>query len=225
LLKVQNLEIKSPKIVCVDGYIETVSEIHHLLTELSEKSIPAILFCRGMSEDVLHTIKTNNDRRTLQVYPCSVHFDLENANTLVDLAVISGCDVTSSLKGDLISSINFSSLGNVEKINLSQNNISIKSSKSERLKSHLNALKEKIKERPEISEILSKRLKSLNSSYLEISIPDGLDYYYKSKQLDEGIRIISSYMNNTYTPERTADFYLKSLNQYLNDLEVIESET
>lgn len=224
LVKVNNLEILKPKVVCIDGYIENISEIHHLLTEISEQKIPLLLFCRGMSDDVLHTIKVNNERKTIQVFPYSVQFDIENVNTLVDLANISCCDVISSVKGDLISSIKFSSLGNVDKANISQSSVSLRAKETERLKNHIENLKLTIKDRLEISDILSKRLKSLSSSYLEISIPEGIDFYFKSQELDEGIRIISSFLSNTYTPEKTANFYLSSMTEYLNNLHITKEE-
>ena len=102
LLKDDNLFLRDARIACIDGYVESVSELHLLLEELSEAKVPCFLFVRGMSEDVLHTIKTNNDRKTLMVFPYIVPFDLDSVNTIVDIAVSAGTDVLSNLKSDKI---------------------------------------------------------------------------------------------------------------------------
>jgi hypothetical protein len=155
-----------------------------------------------MSEDVLHTIKVNNERKTLQVYPFLVPFDAENVNTIVDIAVVSDSDVTSSLKGDLISTIDLKKLGCAHGCSFtSAGSINIKKAKNKkRIQDHVDVLKKTLDERKELSEIFTKRIRSLSTSCLEISIPDDVDYYSKSQQIDEGIRILSSVINNTFDP-------------------------
>jgi hypothetical protein len=202
LIKVNHLFFDFCYISCIDGYIESVSEIHHLLSSLSENKEACIIFCRGMSDDVLHTIKVNNERKTLQVYPFLVPFDAENVNTIVDIAVVSDSDVTSSLKGDLISAIETKNLGCAYGCSFtSTGSINIKRAKNKkRIQDHVDALKKNLEERKELSEIFSKRIRNLSTSCLEISIPDDVDYYSKSQQIDEGIRILSSVINNTFNP-------------------------
>ena len=220
MLKIKNIEVKKLKIACIDGFIESVAEIHHLLSWASENQQAIALFCRGMSEDVLNTIKVNNERKTLQLYPYQVKFDLENVNTLVDIAVVSNCDVVSSLKGDLISSTSYKNLGSVESSILTETTVNLKNKKTKRIDDHLRYLKNLADERKEISDILSKRIKSMSSSYIEISIPEGIDYSYSSLELDEGIRIITSIINNSYTPEKSVDFYHASLSEYISNLDL-----
>lgn len=217
LLKIKNLELKNTKIICIDGYIESVSEIHHLLERLSETKEQAVLFCRGMSNDVLNTIKVNLDRQTITLYPYIVNFDVFDANKLVDIAVVSNNDIVTSLKGNLISSIDLEKIKSVDSCSCSQSIVRIKNQKSsKRIEEHILHLKKLLEERPEIEEILAKRLKSLTSNCLDISIPDDMNFYSNCQQLDEGIRIISSVINKIYQPNKTVRKYVEAYSNYTN---------
>jgi len=219
LLKSKNLSLKVCRVLCVDGYIENVSEIHHLLTELSEKKVPCLFFTRGMSDDVLHTVKVNNDRKTVHVVPFSVPFDAENVNTIVDIAVSTGTDVVSSLKGELISSCKYENLGRCEEAIIDGGNVVIKNAKiSNRVDLHISSLKEQLESKKGLEEILSKRLQSLSSSCVDVYIPDDFSYFHRSSQFDEGIRIISSVLNNTFSPEKVARDTLESFEKFVSSV-------
>ena len=221
LLTVKSCLLEKAKIACIDGYIESVSEIHHLLTSFAESKTPAVLFCRGMSNDVLHTIKVNNERKTIVLYPFTVPFDVDNVNMLVDIAVVTDTDVISSTKGELISSAKIENLGRVSQIVLSTDSVTIRNCPTKRVKNHLENLKKTVKERREIEEILSKRIRSLTSSCIEISLPDDINFYHDSQQLDESIRILMSCIRNTYSPVETAEFYYQKFEKMINDTEIM----
>ena len=87
----------------IDGFIDSVGEIHHLLTEASENKQPYIIFCKGMHEEVKKTIMYNLKRGTINVMPISLLINEENVNILNDIASCHGSDIVSSLKGDTIS--------------------------------------------------------------------------------------------------------------------------
>jgi len=72
-----------PRVFCIDGFIEEVSEIHHLLEAAAAAREPCFVFVRGVSDDVKHTLKVNYDRGSLRVLPIGVKFDLEGMNTLM----------------------------------------------------------------------------------------------------------------------------------------------
>jgi len=206
LFKYSPIFLPKGRTCCIDGYVENVSELHRFLEDLSKTKETCILFCRGMSDDVVNTLKVNFDRKTVIVYPFIVPFDLENVNTLVDLAVSTGTDVISSNKGDLISSIDTKSAGHVEFCTLSGRSIRFKCSNSkDRVKNHLANLKNSLIEKEEVSNLLEKRIRSLTASCIDIHIPDDINFYSSSHQLDEGIRIISSIINNTYDPVLIAE--------------------
>lgn len=213
------------KIILIDGFIENVSEIHHLLEyfSLEEKTTPFLIFCRGMSDDVCHTIATNNLRGTFLCFPYKVNFDLENANTLVDIAVITGSDIISTLKGDLISSIKIDSLKTVDSFIKTSSEILIKNSKyRQQVNNHINQLKFKAENSNEdIKKYLFERIKSLTSNSIDIVIPDDINFYFRSQELDSGIRLIISQINNSPSLKLVVDEYYQNLISTLNSISFV----
>ena len=218
-IPVTKQEHSNIKIICIDGYIESVSEIHNVLEYLSQTKDSCIIFSRGMSEDVLHTIKINNDRGSLSLFPYIVPFDIDNVNTLVDLSVVAGSDIISSLKGNLISSIDVFSIKSVDKCSLFKDKVVIKNESSrQRIIQHIEHLKRTIEERQNLSEVISNRIKSLSSSCIEISLADDINFYSCSQQIDEGIRVISAIMNKNYNNYSISKDQLFVLEKTLDDL-------
>ena len=96
--------IKNYRFVIINGYIESVSEIHHLLYRANETKEPYVVFCYGMSEEVKQTVIKNNSMGRLRVYPVCLDSNDENTlNILNDFAVIQGGTVVSSDLGQTIS--------------------------------------------------------------------------------------------------------------------------
>lgn len=213
------------KLILIDGFIENVSEIHHIFHYFSTKepATPFLIFCRGMSDDVLSTISTNNQRGSFNCHPYKVNFDLESANTLVDIAVISGCDVISSLKGDLISSIQLESLKKIDYFSNNNQGISIKNSKNnESVRIHVGRLKKKLDEVPdEGKKYLIQRIKSLSANSIDIAIPDDINYFSRSQELDEGIRILISYVNKCPDTEIVLKEFQKKLLDTIDNIATI----
>lgn len=208
-------KVKNVRIACIDGFIENVSELHVLFSQLSESHLTCFVFCRGMSNDVLHTIKVNNDRGSLRIKPYLVPYDIENVNVLVDLAVISGTDVTSSLKGDLISTIDLTRTGHVDEVTEFESSIIMSTASSIRLNEHIERLRKERDDRSDISEVIDKRLKSLTASCARIYVPDDMNYFDIRRQFDLSIRVVSSIICGTYDPIGVAKkFYHDYLEHY-----------
>lgn len=217
----QNLRLEKPKVICIDGYIESVSEIHHLLEHFAESKNAGLLFVRGMSDDVLHTMKVNIDRGTLQLYPVIVPFDADNINTLVDIAVVSGGDVISHLKGNLISSIGISDIRQVDHAIVNASHTVIRNASSQdRVSSHRKFLLKQLEERPEIDSLLRNRIKSLTSSYVEVSIAADMNFLSNSQQIDEGIRYVMSLINSKLNPDEVAEQYHEIFNKSVKNLAI-----
>jgi hypothetical protein len=143
------------------------------------------------------------------------NFDLNEVNTLVDISIVSGTDIVSSVKGDLISSLPLDKIGTVDSCTIHGEVIRLKNrSCKKRVKEHIENIKKTLEERPEIETFLSKRLKSLASSCIDIRIPDDINYASLSQEIDEGIRIVTSILSNKYDPSGVArevfDSYVKS---------------
>ena len=104
------------RVCLIDGIIENVGEIHHLLEFFNKNKLPLLIAARGFADDVISTLSTNMIRKTLNCMPFVVGVNEQSINTLVDMAVLCGCDVVSSLKGELISTVSPESLPVVDSI-------------------------------------------------------------------------------------------------------------
>ena len=194
MTEIKNVSFNDCKILIIDGLLEKESEIHLILQNFHEKMQPGIIFARGFKEEVIATLATNWNRGTLKVIPILVPYDLEGVNLLKDIAVISGNDVTSSLKGELISSIDIEDLSEVSKFSYDSGKIIIENERtSESVRKHISNLKTTILENPQGAkrDMLSKRIKGLLSRCVYIKIDDSL---FEKKaiyidRLETGIRM------------------------------------
>ena len=94
----------------------------------------------------------------------------------------------------------------------------IRNNTNKRLKEHVERLKKERDERQEIAEILDKRLRSLTSSCVRIHIPNDMNYLENRRQLDLGIRTISSIAKGTYDPIEVAKKYYASYQQIVDSM-------
>lgn len=188
-----NLKLLKPKIVCIDGFIESVSEIHHLLEAASESKVPIVLFIRGMSKDVEHTLQVNY-KRGLIVVPIVIKFDLNSVNTLNDIAVISGCELVSHLKGDLISSIKLENAPFVDEVLIHLNKFVITNAKTiNNVLAHIQQLQQKCLETTDqTSDLIQLRIKSLMPKHVIIRLPDDKNFVLSSQIIDYMIRSLKS---------------------------------
>lgn len=187
------------KCLIIDGIVENVSEIDTLLQLSHESKRPMIIFARGFSHDVLSTLRTNFLRKTLNVIPAIVEFDLETVNVLLDIATTVGCDVISSLKGELISTVKYDDIAIVKAIICSNKVVNITCDKSPSITAHAKNLLEKRQNEtiPAIKEILDARLKSLTASSVVIRLnnsgPSGAQTMH---EFDEALRLIKDILAN-----------------------------
>ena len=192
LEKSNNWDKKFVKVVIVDGIIEKVSEIHHILEHGSKNKEPIVIFARGFGEEVLSTLYLNFLRKTLDVFPVTVGFD-ENVNMLNDIAVVCDSDVVSSIKGELISSIDLDNLSTVEKISVSGSTITIiNSSANQNINTHIENILNNAGNFKN-SKIIADRIKGLTSRCVTIYLHGNYqkqqsDYY----ELDRALRSIKS---------------------------------
>lgn len=184
-----------PRTFCIDGYIESVSEIHHLLEAAAEAREPCVVFMRGASDDVKHTLKVNYDRGSLRVLPIGVRFDLEGMNTLVDLSVVSGSDLVTSLKGDLISSIKFHEAPVVDQVTVYKGRVVVSNAVThERVHTHITDVrKRRVDEKDEYKGmLLDKRIRSLSPNHVVIRLPDDKDFVANSQAIDYALRAVKA---------------------------------
>ncbi len=126
------ISLYSSKIICVDGIVESVSEIHNITDQSFRTGQSVVIFARGFNDDVTNTLAVNHGKGMLNVIPVVVPYDLKGVNQLVDIAVCCCTDVVSSLKGELISTIEWDDLSTIDRIKLNSNRIIIENKQAQR---------------------------------------------------------------------------------------------
>lgn len=184
----------------IDGYIESVSEIHHLLSAASEAKETAVMFVRGLSEEVIHTLKINYDRGTLKMIPILVKFDLDGINTVNDIAIVSGCDLVSSNKGDLISSIKYEEAPRLKSVIVYPNKVVIHhDNTSKNVAIHVATLRKKRSEPSvvdDVGNLYDKRIRTLSPNHVIIRLINDKDYVKNSQAIDIALRTIKAIVDH-----------------------------
>jgi hypothetical protein len=212
-------DVSRPRVLCIDGFIESVSEIHHLLESLSEKKIPLLIFSRGYSDDVLSTLAANNRRGVFEVHAFKVPFDQNSANSLVDIAVVSGGDVVSSLRGDLISSVTLDSIPECERASITRDAVFLFNSKSRnRVKEHLLRVTEKAEGNELTASLYADRMSALSGRQVTIYLPDDISYTSSSHKIDVSLRKLRDEIVLRKSSSEVAREHLVSLKNSLEQL-------
>ena len=195
LFKINSTKFLNPRLVCIDGFIETASEIHRVLEAAASSKETVILFVRGLSEEVIRTLKLNYDRGSLCVIPVIIKYDIEGANLLNDIATINASDVVSSYKGQLISNIDIMNFNRVESVDVTPSGILIENNSSTIIMdAHIKFLQEKIikSENEFEKEVLTKRIQSLGMNRITIKLKESKDKLQKSLEIDRALRAIKN---------------------------------
>lgn len=189
-----SIKFLNARVICIDGFIESVSELHHLLEEAAETKTELVLFVRGLADDVRHTLKVNYDRGTLKVIPVIVKFDLEGINSLNDISIATGADLISSNRGDLISSIRLTSSTLVDEVIIDFNRIVIFNRKtSNAVATHVQDLRRRrTNVINDVGQLYDQRIKSLSPNHVIIRLPDDRDFVIRSQAIDYTLRAIKA---------------------------------
>ena len=185
------------RVLVVDGVIERVSEVHKIMNEAYSNKAPHLFVARGYGEEVIGTIASN---KGLDICPIRIPWELEQINLVADIAIVSGTDIVSSMKGDMVSSIDYDSLKIVDKVICTKENLNIINSKTqEAVVNHVNDLSKRREDThvEEMSEFLNKRIKSLNSHTVHIRLGSKTEQE-KMKELeaaDFSLRIVKSILD------------------------------
>lgn len=164
------------KVMLVDGILERVSEIDKILNGAMETKIPVLLIAHGFSEEVISTIKVNVDYKKFSVMPVRLAPDLDSLNVINDIAVVSGGDVVSTLKGQMACFTEFDSLPMVERVRLTSKELCIENPKTRRAVSdHLRTLLEKRQANQsvvDLSDLVDKRIQGLIAASVVLRLPN-----------------------------------------------------
>lgn len=194
-----SVRFERPRVVCIDGFVEAVSELHHLLEEAAEAREPVLLFVRGLADDVKNTLKVNYDRGSLRVIPIIAKFDIEGINVLNDVSVACGADLVSSHRGDLISSVRLSQAPRVDEALVHLNKVAITNTCSRRaVESHVAFLRQKRLDEKvdDVARLFDARIKSLSPNHVVVRLPDDKDYVVSAQAIDYALRAVKALVDH-----------------------------
>tara|TARA_B100001093_G_scaffold485513_1_gene519945 strand:+ start:20859 stop:22106 length:1248 start_codon:yes stop_codon:yes gene_type:complete len=196
--KIKGQDIKNYRFIIINGIIESIGEIHHLLYKANNTKEPYVLFCFGMSEEVKQTILKNNNMGRFRVLPVCLNVNDESSlNILNDIAAIHDSSVVTSDLGQTISQEVSKDLDFGKKISFFKNHIAINPVASKaKIESHRKFLKKRIEEaetRPDVRiDVLQNRLKMFTGNRINFYVPEQLlsDTNY-SRRIDYFFRFIA----------------------------------
>lgn len=169
-------EVCNAKVMLVDGILERVSELDKVLNKAMSTKIPLLLIAHGFSEEIISTIKVNVDYKNFDIMPVRLAPDLDSLNVINDIAVVSGGDVVSTLKGQMVCFTDFDTLPVVEKVRLSSKELCIENARTRKAVSeHLRMLLEKRQSNQQVSDLadlVDKRIQGLISASVVLRLPN-----------------------------------------------------
>lgn len=209
-IEVKNYTRASAKVIIVDGFIENVAEIHHILQKINEVNGSLLMFARGYSPDVLNTFSVNVLRKTLDVLPFAITLDLGHVNDLYDLSVLTGAEVISSEKGQLISSAKFESLPSVTSVKYNHHEkmlVMRNDGTRSAVAQHLKKLKERLEtvDSHNAQELIS-RIRRMTSLICILTLQDNPVFERRKINLKRSSRLLDHYARYGVCVTQTGTF-------------------
>ncbi len=196
-------EANNVKMLLIDGFIESIAEIDQVLMKNIETGDrqPIVIVAQGFSEEVVATLKVNQDKKRLNVLPVRLEQSLENLNVLNDIAVVCGSEIITSLKGDLISMTKYEDLATVNKVRCNFKELTIEHHKTRAaVSAQIRGLLEKRKDNIyvlDVADLIDKRIKSLLKSSVVIRLPNmsSLQRDENKTKIDVSLRTCKTVLN------------------------------
>lgn len=189
-------QIRNFKYIIIDGQIESIGEIYHLLYKAAETKVPYVIFCFGVSREVKDVILQNNSKGNTEIIPVCLKFDENTINILNDLSIVLGGDIVTAQKGQTISQEIKKELKVGKFINFDRNGFMIQPNvPDERINNHRRFLEKRIESSSNDTnrELLINRKRRMSCKSMKLYIPDFLlkdpDFY---SELDYGLRFFSN---------------------------------
>jgi len=163
-------------VLLMDGMIEQVSEMEHLLVKSAETKRPMAIIAQGFSEEVVATLKANQDRGIFNIIPIRLQPDLEGLNILNDIASVVGGDVLSSLKGEQLTFVQYESIPSVDRLRVAKETTTFNNNKTRnkvglQIK-HILEKRSQPSNVEDITDLYDKRLKSLLAHSVVLRLPN-----------------------------------------------------
>lgn len=199
------VEIKDYRFIIIDGFIESIGEIYHLLHFASKTKEPYLIFCYGMAEEVKNVIIQNNIKGATQIIPVSMQMSEDTVNIMNDFALIHDADVVSSTKGQSISQETRKELPYGNHAVITKNTLAIKPVCSRAsLRKHLSFLEKRVETaNQDVNvEVIKNRIKNLTAKSVNVYIPKELLKSHEfTRELDYALRFLLNCEKNMSTFE------------------------
>lgn len=184
------------KVLLVDGLIENVSEIETILQELYAHKQPMLFVAHGFSEEVVATLKANQEKGNFDAIPVRIMPDVNSINMINDISCVCNADHVTHLKGQLLTFIKYEDLPTVDYVKCQRDRLVIENRASlDSVNAQIKHLLQKRQAETEIEDIqniLDQRLKSLVGNSVIIHLPD------ESSTITDSYRIkIDNALRNT----------------------------
>lgn len=168
----QKQTTKSFIVSIVDGFIERDTEIFSLFEMCKKEKLPAVLICRGISEDAKRNIKQIILKNGVYVYPYIIKFDNNDPFLIKDLAKSCKAEIISSEFHDNIYK-DLESKTNIVKLTVSKNNISFHE-KSDELIKEINKQLSSLNINEEAKQYLQTRKRRSSPNNVLVEIPSNM---------------------------------------------------
>ena len=178
--------------MCIEGFIEKVSEIDSILTTLSEQKKSAVIICLGYSDEIISTVMANNRRGTFDVMLCRPSEDAIAINDLFDIAAASGSCFYGFQTGAVSLAFKAEDLERAsEEVVISSDKLRIKNSFSQRAANErAQKIKNQLGESDLKDDYLKRRITSLTSNHVKIILPESTaqDKFSQIEEIDAALR-------------------------------------
>lgn len=206
LMNQSNWKAKDAKVFMFDAFIESVSEIHSILTYGANTKEPFLIIARSCSEEVMATLGENVAQGRLNCVFLISPFSEEYGNVLRDVSIVTGANVCSTFTGDLVSTKTWDYGTTVKEITVDfsqkeSSNITcrilstpeIKKQQKSAIKNEIDSLNEKLQMALEANHtnserIFLSRIRSLSTGIIEIKVNNKLSL--RTKILQNKIDVI-----------------------------------
>jgi len=179
---------KEVNVVIIDGIIESIGEIYHLLEDANKTSEPYLIICAGILPEPLNVIQNNFDRKTIDVIVGQVNSDEFSIQTMVDVGTACMTEPITALKGETISQSITRGKIKIDAVEVTGSGIIIRNARAKTATDKL--LREVISKSEtdlDVNHLYQKRVKCLSSSKIHVAI--GRDDVSKDNKVVEEVDV------------------------------------
>ena len=161
-------------VICIEGFIEKVSEIDCVLSLASQEKVPLLIVALGFSSEVISTIVLNNKRKTFDVMLCTPEQTQESVNDLGDIASVTGSKFYGYQTGPLSTSFDPEDFDQkIKKAKVENFDLTIENTRTKKaVQKRVSNIKKSLGESDIKDDYLRKRIDSLTSSQVIINLPE-----------------------------------------------------